>query len=82
MLAFRSEEGIELATLACIEHTDHFQSLDGYIRAHCPVDYDAFFTLGKGKEDEFVQNHPLREKLQAIKEGSLKRKGQSDSQAE
>lgn len=69
LLAFRSQEGIELATLGCIEHTEHFQSLDRYIRDHCPVDYDAFFKLGEGQEDEFVQNHPLRDKLQAIKSG-------------
>lgn len=71
LLAFRSEEGIQLATLGCIEHTKHFQSLDQHIRSKCPVDYDAFFKLGEGKEDEFVQNHPLREKLRAIKEGRL-----------
>lgn len=75
LLAFRSEEGIQLATLGCIEHTDHFQSLDRYIRARCPVDYDAFFKLGEGKEDEFVQNHPLREKLQAIKDGAFQQDG-------
>lgn len=72
LLAFRSEEGIELATLGCIEHTNHFRSLEEYIRQHCPVDYDAFFQLGEGKEDEFTQNHPLREKLQAIKSGGGK----------
>lgn len=69
LLAFRSEEGIELATLGCIEHMDHFQSLDQYIRHNCPVDYDAFFKLGEGNADQFVDNHPLREKLQEIKDG-------------
>jgi hypothetical protein len=73
LLALRSTEGIELVVLSCVEYTDHFQSLDNYIRKNCPVDYDAFFKLGEGREDEFVQNHPLREKLIAIKEGKLRR---------
>jgi hypothetical protein len=67
LLAFRSEEGIELATLTCVEHVRHFQSLDEYVRQHCPVDYGAFFALGDGKEDEFVAQHPLRELLQSDK---------------
>jgi hypothetical protein len=71
LLAFRSDEGIDLATLECIEHTEHFQSLDDYIRRNCAIDFDAFFQLGEGKADEYTRNHPLRTKLQAIKEGSL-----------
>lgn len=70
LLAFRSPEGIELATLTCIEYTRHFQSLDRYIRENCLVDYDVFFALGEGKEDEFVQNHPLRKTLQGTKAGA------------
>lgn len=72
LLAFQSEEGVKLATLGCYEHVDHFQSLDLYIREHCSVDFDAFFALGEGKAYEFVENHPLRQKLQAIKAGDLK----------
>lgn len=68
LLAFRSVEGVELATLECIEHTEHFRSLEDYVRRNCAVDYDAFFALGEGKADEFVQNHPLRDKLQANKQ--------------
>lgn len=71
LLAFRSREGVELAILECMEHVDHFRSLEAYLRERCPVDYDAFFKLGEGKEDEFVENHPLREKLKAIKEGRI-----------
>lgn len=71
LLAFRSDEGIELATLECIEHMEHFRSLEDHIRHNCPVDYDVFFRLGEGKEDEYTQGHPLREKLNAIKDGSL-----------
>jgi hypothetical protein len=66
LLAFRSDEGIKLATLECIEHMSHFQNLDQYIRDKCPVDYDQFFALGEGKEDQYVQNHPLKEKLHSI----------------
>jgi hypothetical protein len=71
LFAFRSEEGIELTTFGCEEHTRHFKSLEAYIRQKCPVDYDAFFRIGDAKEDEFVQGHPLREKLQAIQEGAV-----------
>lgn len=71
LLAFRSEEGIELATLGCYEHVRHFESLDRYLREHCAVDFDAFFAMGEGKADEFVENHPLRAKLQDIKAGKL-----------
>jgi hypothetical protein len=67
--AFRSEEGVELTKLGCEEHTRHFKSLEAYIRRNCPVDYDAFFEMGAGKEVEFVANHPLRGKLQAIRAG-------------
>jgi hypothetical protein len=69
LLGLRSEEGVELATLHCIEARDHFRSLEDYLRAHCPVDYDAFFQIGEGRADEFVEGHPLRERLQAIKDG-------------
>ncbi len=72
LLAFRSQDGIELATLECIEHTSHFQSLDQYIRDKCPVDYNEFFALGEGKEDQYVQGHPLREKLKTSKAGRLR----------
>jgi hypothetical protein len=37
------------------------------LRQHCPVDYNAFFALGDGKEDDFVAGHPLREMLQSHK---------------
>ena len=72
LLAFRSEEGIELATLGCYEHVSHFQSLDRYLREHCAVDFDAFFALGEGKADEFVESHPLRAKLRDIEAGKLR----------
>ena len=39
-------------------------------RERCGVDFDAFFALGEGKADEFVEGHPLRAKLQAIKAGA------------
>jgi hypothetical protein len=70
LLAFRSGDGIKLATLECIEHMNHFQSLDKYVRDKCPIDYDQFFALGEGKEDEYVQNHPLKEKLHSIADAS------------
>lgn len=72
LLAFRSHEGVELTILECMEHVDHFRGLEAYLRDRCPVDYDAFFKLGEGREDDFVENHPLREKLRAIKEGRLR----------
>lgn len=65
LLAFRSHQGVELTILECMEHVDHFRSLEAYLRKRCPVDYDAFFKLGEGKADEFVENHPLRQKLKA-----------------
>ena len=71
LLAFRSLEGLELATLECIEHKEHFQSLEDYVRRNCHVDYDAFFALGEGREDEFIRDHPLRDKLRSIKDGSF-----------
>lgn len=75
LLAFRSEKGVQLATLECLEHTEHFRSLDNYIRDRCSVDYDAFFALGEGKADDYVQNHPLSQKLQAIIEGGFEDTG-------
>jgi hypothetical protein len=72
LLGLRSVEGVELATLGCLEVAEHFKSLENYVRSRCPVDYDEFFRLGEGKADEFVENHPLRDKLSAIKEGRLK----------
>lgn len=66
----RSDEGIELAALECAERTEHFRSLENHVREHCPVDYDAFFRMGEGKAEQYVQNHPLRYKLHAIKRGA------------
>ena len=71
LLGLRPSEGVELAALECMERTEHFRSLDNYVREHCPVDFDEFFKLGEGRADEFVREHPLREKLQAIKVGKV-----------
>jgi hypothetical protein len=69
----RSEEGIQLIVLDCVDRLEHFQSVDSYIRDRCPIDFDEFFKLGEGKADQYVENHPLREKLRAIKSGRLQR---------
>ena len=69
----RTEAGVQLIALECIEYTDHFRQVEAYIREVCTVDFDEFFNQGASEADKWVEDHPLGPKLADIKAGRLLR---------
>ena len=64
-----TEDGVKLIILECVEATDHFRSLESHIRERCNADFDGFFRQREGLAEEYVANHPLRERLAEIEAG-------------
>lgn len=73
LAGLRTEAGIHLIVLECIEYTDHFRQVEAFIRERCTADLDGFFDQGAAEADKWVENHPLGPKLADIKAGRFLR---------
>ena len=71
MEGIRTQEGVELLEMECRLASGHFQDLEAFIRTLCPADIAGFIQLGQPKAEEWVKNHPLRDKLSELKAGKL-----------
>ena len=73
LAGLRTEEGLQLIVLECIEYTDHFRQVEAFIWERCGADFDGFFAHGADEADMWVKNHPLGPKLADIKADRLVR---------
>lgn len=71
LAGLRTEAGVQLIALECMEYTDHFRQVEEFIRERCKADFDGFFNQGADEADNWVENHPLGPKLADIKAGGL-----------
>lgn len=71
LAGLRTEQGVQLIALECMEYTDHFRQIEGFIRERCQADFEGFLSQGAEEADEWVKGHPLGPKLADIKAGRL-----------
>ncbi len=73
LAGLKTEEGVQLIALECMEYTDHFRRIEQFIRDVCKADFDGFFSQGADEADKWIKDHPLGPKLADIKAGRLLR---------
>lgn len=73
LTGLRTEKGIQLIALECIEYANHFRQVEQFIRDRCEADFEGFFSQGADEADKWVADHPLGPKLSDIRTGRLVR---------
>jgi len=73
LAGLRTEVGVQLIALECMEYTEHFRQIEAFVRERCKADFAGFLEQGVNEADQWVRDHPLGPKLADIKAGRLVR---------